>query len=163
MTSKSSESEKTSNKNDTNEKEGNKPQKNDINNHFYAINERPVGDISLEFFYKPHTITLLTISIFAVFYSAFTRDDTSLEGNIWSGLLCVVFFFLIISILAFPNGPFTRPHPAIWRMVFGLSVIYLMGLLYILFQNYQTVKSIMYWFYPDLKSFRIDLEKVFNL
>jgi phosphatidylserine synthase 1 len=131
-----------------------------INNHFYAINERPVDDISLEFFYKPHTISLLTISIFAVFYSAFTRNDSSLEANIWSGLLCVVFFFLIISILTFPNGPFTRPHPAVWRMVFGLSVIYLMGLLYILFQNYQTVKSIMYWFYPDLKTFRIDLEKV---
>lgn len=134
----------------------------DINDHFYAINERPVDDISLEFFYKPHTISLLTISIFAVFYSAFTRNDSRLEDNITHGLLCVVFFFLIISILTFPNGPFTRPHPAVWRMVFGLSVIYLMGLLYILFQNYKTVKAIMYWFYPDLQNFRIDSEKVFS-
>lgn len=40
---------------------------------FPSINERPVDDISLEFFYKPHTITLLLISIGAVIYSAFTR------------------------------------------------------------------------------------------
>jgi phosphatidylserine synthase 1 len=132
----------------------------DINNHFYAINERPVDDISLEFFYRPHTISLLTVSIVLVFYSAFTRDDSAVEDNTWSGLLCVVFFFLIISMLAFPNGPFTRPHPAVWRLIFGLSVLYLMALLYILFQNYKTVKSIMYWFYPDLQSFRIDSEKV---
>lgn len=40
---------------------------------FPNINERPVDDISITFFYKPHTITLLLISIAAVIYSAFTR------------------------------------------------------------------------------------------
>ncbi|XP_064481157.1 phosphatidylserine synthase-like isoform X2 [Ornithodoros turicata] len=130
---------------------------------FYSINERPVDDISLDFFYKPHTITLLTFCIGLLLYFAFTRDDDQLEDNIWSGICCVVFFFLIISILAFPNGPFTRPHPAIWRMVFGLSVLYLMGLLFILFQNYKTVKSLMFWFSPDLRSFHIDSEKEYGV
>lgn len=45
----------------------------DVADHFYAINERPVDDISLEFFYKPHTITLLTLCTTALLYSAFTR------------------------------------------------------------------------------------------
>lgn len=40
---------------------------------FSYINERPVDDISLEFFYKPHTITLLAVSIAAVIYTAFVR------------------------------------------------------------------------------------------
>lgn len=40
---------------------------------FYEINERPVDDISIEFFYKPHTITLLALSIAAVVYKAFVR------------------------------------------------------------------------------------------
>lgn len=44
--------------------------------------------------------------------------------------------------------------------ILGLSVIYLLGLLFILFQSYDTIKSIMYWFYPDLIDFRIDTEKV---
>jgi len=68
---------------------------------------------------------------------------------------------LIISVLAFPNGPFTRPHPAIWRMVFGLSVIYLCVLLFFLFQRYETVMAIFRWLDPGLENFRIDQEKVF--
>ena len=56
------------------------------------------------------------------------RDDGDLRDNIWFGTKCVVFVFLVISVLAFPNGPFTRPHPALWRMVFGLSVLYLVAL-----------------------------------
>lgn len=130
---------------------------------FGSINERPVDDISLDFFYKPHTVTLLTVCIALLLYFAFTRDDGHLEDNIWSGICCVVFFFVIISVLAFPNGPFTRPHPAVWRTVFGLSVLYLMGLLFVLFQNYRTVKSIMYWFYPDLRDYRIDSEKEYGV
>lgn len=44
-----------------------------LGNTFSDINERPVDDISLDFFYKPHTVTLLAISIVAVMYCAFVR------------------------------------------------------------------------------------------
>ncbi|XP_017494696.1 PREDICTED: phosphatidylserine synthase 1-like [Rhagoletis zephyria] len=135
----------------------------DINHHFYAINERPVDDISLEFFYKPHTITLLVTAFFAVFYTAFTRDDSNYEGNLWSAARCILFFFLVVSLLAFPNGPFTRPHPALWRLVFGVSVLYSLALIFILFQNYGTIKAILYWFYPDLRDFKIDSEKQYAI
>lgn len=40
---------------------------------FISINERPVDDISLDFFYKPHTVTLLAVSIISVMYFAFVR------------------------------------------------------------------------------------------
>lgn len=40
---------------------------------FERLNEKPVDDISLELFYKPHTITLLAVSIIAVMYFAFVR------------------------------------------------------------------------------------------
>ncbi|KAL3891516.1 hypothetical protein ACJMK2_003777 [Sinanodonta woodiana] len=118
--------------------------------HFRFINERAVDDISLEIFYKPHTISLLTVSVLGLLYLAFTRDDDVQEENIWTGMCLVVFFFLIISILAFPNGPFTRPHPVIWRMVFGLSVFYFMMLLFVLFQNRRDVRKMIEWLYPDL-------------
>ncbi|XP_067001534.2 phosphatidylserine synthase isoform X1 [Anabrus simplex] len=130
---------------------------------FYTINERPVDDISLQLFYKPHTITLLAVSIAAVIYSAFKRDEQNIQDNIWAGICCVIFFFLIISVLAFPNGPFTRPHPAVWRMVFGMSVLYLMALLFLLFQNYRTVKDILLWMDPSLKDFHIDMEKEYGV
>ncbi|KAG8441777.1 hypothetical protein GDO86_010814 [Hymenochirus boettgeri] len=86
--------------------------KDDVNYrlHFRMINEQQVEDITIDFFYKPHTITLLTFTTISLMYFAFTRENTSQEDNIWKGILSVIFFFLIISVLAFPNGPFTRPH-----------------------------------------------------
>lgn len=41
--------------------------------HFRAINEQPVDDITLEFFYQPHTISLLTLCIIGLLYVAFMR------------------------------------------------------------------------------------------
>lgn len=128
---------------------------------FYSINDAPVEDISIEFFYKPHTLTLLFVGIAWVLYLAFTRNaDENLENNLWTAAKVIAFFFMIISVIAFPSGPFIRPHPVFWRMVFGISVLYLMALLFILFQDYSTIKAIMYWFFPDLRTFSIDLEKV---
>lgn len=91
------------------------------------------------------------------------RDESNVDDNIWAGLLCIIFFLLIISVLSFPNGPFTRPHPAVWRMVFGLSILYLLALLFLLFQDYKTARGIILWIDPKLKDFRIDMDKVNNL
>lgn len=88
------------------------------------------------------------------------RNESIIEENYWAGILCVIFFFSIISVLAFPNGPFTRPHPAFWRILFGLSVLYLMGLLFLMFQNYKTIMGILYWFDPALRNFHINMDKV---
>ncbi|KAK5855086.1 hypothetical protein PBY51_005222 [Eleginops maclovinus] len=121
------------------------------NLHFRMINEQQVDDICLDFFYKPHTITLLTVTVLSLMYFAFTRDDEHSDNNLRVGLLVVVSFFLVISILAFPNGPFTRPHPAIWRMVFGLSVLYFLFLVFLLFLNWDQVKLLMYWLDPNLR------------
>lgn len=89
-----------------------------------------------------------------------SRNEDNAADNIWAGACCVVFFFIIVSILAFPNGPFTRPHPAFWRMIFGLSVLYLLCLIFLLFQSYKTVKEIIYWIDPKLEKFHIDMDKV---
>lgn len=37
------------------------------------VNEQQVDDITLDFFYKPHTITLLTATVLCLMYFAFTR------------------------------------------------------------------------------------------
>ncbi|XP_037038835.1 phosphatidylserine synthase 1 [Bradysia coprophila] len=136
---------------------------NPLANTFLAINERPVDDISLDFFYKPHTVTLLAISIFAVMYWAFSRSESNGEENIWAGILSVIFFFLIISVLAFPNGPFTRPHPAVWRILFGVSVLYMLFLQFLMFQNHKSIMNIMYWFDPKLKHFHINMDKEYGV
>ncbi|XP_033726565.1 phosphatidylserine synthase 1-like [Pecten maximus] len=124
--------------------------------HFRFINEKSVDDISLDVFYKPHTITLLTVSVLGLLYAAFTRDDNVQSDNIWTGLCAVLFFFLVISVLAFPNGPFTRPHPAIWRMVFGMSVFYFIFLVFVLFQTRKDFRRILEWLYPELEGITIE-------
>lgn len=49
--------------------------KDDVNYrmHFRMINEQQVEDITIEFFYRPHTITLLTCTVLSLMYFAFTR------------------------------------------------------------------------------------------
>ena len=43
------------------------------NAHFDAINERPVDGISIDFLYKPHTVTLLTVSVVGLLVIAVVR------------------------------------------------------------------------------------------
>uniref|UniRef100_A0A671MM86 Uncharacterized protein n=1 Tax=Sinocyclocheilus anshuiensis TaxID=1608454 RepID=A0A671MM86_9TELE len=49
--------------------------KDDVNYrmHFRMINEQQVEDITIDFFYKPHTISLLTCTVLSLMYFAFTR------------------------------------------------------------------------------------------
>uniref|UniRef100_A0A1B0GJG7 Phosphatidylserine synthase n=1 Tax=Lutzomyia longipalpis TaxID=7200 RepID=A0A1B0GJG7_LUTLO len=65
--------------------------------------------------------------------------------------------------IAFPNGPFTRPHPAVWRIIFGLSVLYFLGLQFLMFQNYKTIMGIFYWLDPGLKNFHINMDKEYGV
>ncbi len=76
------------------------------------------------------------------------------KSNLLAGLGGASAFFLIISALAFPNGPFVRPHPLLWRMVFGLSVIYLLLVQFLIHQDYATVRSIIVWFDPKMENYR---------
>ena len=117
----------------------------------------------MEVFYKPRTITLLFACVAALTATAFVRDGTlSYHSNLMVGFLSVVAFFMVISILAFPNGPFTRPHPVFWRMLFGASVFYLMLLQFLAHQDYATVKSILLWLDPGIANYSIDAEKEYG-
>jgi len=126
---------------------------------FDSINERPVEDITLRFFYRTRTLTLLCVTVLALVYFCLMRDETfSHDGNIKAGCIAAGFCLLIISVLTFPNGPFIRPHPALWRCVFGCSVLYSVLLVFIAFQDYQTARAILIFCFPDLKNFTIDMD-----
>ncbi len=130
---------------------------------FTDVNDHPVHEISLEIFYKPHTISLLLLCIAGVTYSAFTRDASDHNANVFAGLFAVFVFFMIISILAFPNGPFTRPHPILWRLVFGSSVLYLLGIQFLIHLDYAAIRGIIVWFDPKMKNYTIDAEKEYGV
>ncbi|KAG7268441.1 hypothetical protein CRUP_037001 [Coryphaenoides rupestris] len=114
--------------------------------HFRMINEQQVEDICMELFYKPHTITLLTLSVLSLMYFVFVRDDAHPDSNLRVGVLVVVSFFLVISVLAFPNG---------------LSVLYFLFLVFLLFLNWSQVKNFMYWLDPNLRYARREVDVMF--
>lgn len=35
-----------------------------------------------------------------------------------------LFVYFVIGSMIFPSGPFIRPHPVIWRLIFGISLLY---------------------------------------
>lgn len=136
----------------------------DASNHFVSINERPVDDISLEFFYKPHTLLMMFVCVVCLTYTAFTRDETrSWNNNVYTGLIGVTIFFMIVSILTLPNGPFTRPHPSLWRCILGISIMYLLLLQFLVHQDYDTIKAAIVWLDPKMANYTVDSEKEYGV
>ena len=50
------------------------------------------------------------------------------------GAIAVVMVFILIGVIHMPNGPFVRPHPLLWRLVLCVAILYILGLIFMLFQ-----------------------------
>ncbi|CAD5227029.1 unnamed protein product [Bursaphelenchus xylophilus] len=113
------------------------------------INERVVDQITIHSLYRPHSLSLLLGVALYSFYNAFVLEDSPSDQNIFAGLKATIILFLFLSALVSPNGPFIRPHPILWRIVFGISVLYALLLQFTLFQNYDDIKSALTWLDPE--------------
>uniref|UniRef100_A0A8C7MGG4 Phosphatidylserine synthase n=1 Tax=Oncorhynchus kisutch TaxID=8019 RepID=A0A8C7MGG4_ONCKI len=100
--------------------------KDDVNYmlHFQMINEQQVEDISID--NNVHIAYLSQCFLKMLNPALSAREDTDADNNLRVGLLLVVSFFLIISVLAFPNG--THSH--------CMSVLYFLFLVILLFLNW---------------------------
>jgi len=45
--------------------------------------------------------------------------------------------------IQFRDGPFIRPHPAFWRIVLGINLLYELALVFLLFQDLGTARTMM--------------------
>ncbi|KNC47161.1 phosphatidylserine synthase [Thecamonas trahens ATCC 50062] len=93
-------------------------------------------------FQQPHTVTALAAALAAVAWVGFQSEQWGLSSP-KLGLLAAAFVFLVFSMLNFSNGPFIRPHPAVWRIVLGISVLYVLALTYLLFQSKADARALM--------------------
>lgn len=66
------------------------------------------------------------------------------------GLLGGVVLFLFFSMLQMRDGLFYRPHPAFWRVVMGAAVVYLVFMVWLLFQNPHDARQIWTFVDPNL-------------
>ena len=90
-----------------------------------------------------------------------------------SGVYAAVASFLLFSMIQFRDGPFIRPHPgeslspslrgqwgassyltaavtAFWRAVLGINLLYELALVFLLFQDLDSARSMMKYIDPNL-------------
>uniref|UniRef100_A0A0N5BXP2 Phosphatidylserine synthase n=1 Tax=Strongyloides papillosus TaxID=174720 RepID=A0A0N5BXP2_STREA len=119
------------------------------NDYTNNLNSRIVPDVTVDFLYKPHTVSVLVCLCLFLIYTAFMSDDSNTSDNAYKGLKAGCVLFIIVSALAFPNGPFIRPHPILWRIIFGISVLYLILLQFTVFQSFRDIKDTLKWLDPE--------------
>lgn len=66
------------------------------------------------------------------------------------GVYAAVASFLMFSVIQFRDGPFIRPHPAFWRIVLGINLLYELALVFLLFQDLQSARRMMTFLDPAL-------------
>lgn len=52
--------------------------------------------------------------------------------------------------IQFRDGPFIRPHPAFWRIVLGINLLYELALVFLLFQDLHSARRMMTLLDPAL-------------
>ena len=60
-----------------------------------------------------------------------------------SGVYAAIAAFLMFSMIQFRDGPFIIPHPAFWRVVLGVNLLYELALVFLLFQDLKTARHMM--------------------
>ena len=133
------------------------------------VNKGKVTEIAPNVFFHFHTATLLLLS--SLFLAAVTflwpsrdgEEKSDHPGNITADILCACSICFSIGLLAFPNGPFTRYHPSIWRLVFASSAFYLLLLCSLLFSSYSDVQTILNWIDPQLNDTESDSTKLYAI
>ncbi|KAI1785535.1 phosphatidylserine synthase 2 [Ganoderma leucocontextum] len=117
--------------------------------HIHPFQEQ--RDTSVEFFFKPITLTALGVGFAILAYVAMTQDVLK-EGQEKQriGVYAAIASFLLFSMIQFRDGPFVRPHPAFWRMVLGINLLYELALVFLLFQDLDSARSMMKYLDPNL-------------
>ncbi|KAK6184097.1 hypothetical protein SNE40_006629 [Patella caerulea] len=101
-------------------------------------------DGTMSFFWRAHTISVLVVFSCMLFYVAFFEDVVDdADYNTKRGLLSVIFAFLLFGVTQTPDGVFVRPHPAFWRLVLCLSIVYELALVFLLFQTVDTARHLL--------------------
>ncbi|XP_026656775.1 CDP-diacylglycerol--serine O-phosphatidyltransferase 1 isoform X5 [Phoenix dactylifera] len=105
--------------------------------------------------YKPRTISLLLIGTCLLVWASGALDPESTASDdvvtsVKRGVWAMIAVFLAYSLLQAPSTVLIRPHPAIWRLVHGMAVVYLVALTFLLFQNRDDARQLMKYLHPDL-------------
>ncbi|KAI8349253.1 PSS-domain-containing protein [Mortierella sp. GBAus27b] len=107
-------------------------------------------DPAVGFFYKPRTLTVLSVMLLGLVYVAMTPDIDDTSNNVKLGLIAAIGSFCVFGMLQFRDSLLLRPHPALWRVVLSLGVVYQLFLVFLLFQNKHDARTFFKYLDPSL-------------
>lgn len=118
-------------------------------------------DPATSFLYKPRTITAGALGLTALLYFSRTfqpppepLDSVLAEqqsyNNAYAGIWAVVFAYLGYSLVQGPRTCMVRPHPAVWRLIHGVLLVYLLFCIFLLFQNVTGARQFLRHLFPEL-------------
>lgn len=73
------------------------------------------------------------------------------DANLRLGIGAAMVTMATIGGIYFPKTLLVRPHPAVWRVVLSLGLMYMLLLVFLLFQDYTMPRRIMQWYDPETK------------
>eukprot|EP00249_Psilotum_nudum_P022207 c28417_g1_i1 orf=352-1635(-) len=105
--------------------------------------------------YRPRTLSLLLLGACLLVWASGALQPDALSSldratNVTRGIWAMIAVFLGYCLLQAPPTILIRPHPAIWRLVHGISVVYLVFLTFLLFQTCDDSRQFMKYLHPDL-------------
>ncbi|CAK4082484.1 unnamed protein product [Aphanomyces euteiches] len=100
---------------------------------------------------RPHTLLVGFLTLLYFVYALVTQDpSTSQVDDLKSGVKFACIFFLVYCVLQLRDGHFIRPHPAIWRLITGVFILYEMLLIVILFLKTDDARQFLRHYDPSL-------------
>nr|ASN64467.1 phosphatidylserine synthase [Eimeria falciformis] len=101
--------------------------------------------------HRPKTVSTLCVTLALIFVAAqiVSGQKITRRTRLAWGSLAALFIFLVFGTLQLPDGLLVRPSPIFWRFVKSCSVVYLVGLAFLLFQDLEDVRSWLNWLDPE--------------
>lgn len=111
----------------------------------------PVTDVSIPWLYDSHSVWVLCIVSVVIWYAANRAGPFETLGQaLLASLPYAVSIYLAVGLFAFPSGPFIRPHPIVWKIVFGISLLYLLVLIVLLVPSPSQTRAMLNYIDPQV-------------
>ena len=122
-----------------------------------AVFSSPAPAVGSEPLSTPHTVTVLIGLISLFTYAALYAGGTGVGGggaggaaSVKSGLAAAACMALVFCAWHLRDTLFVRPHPALWRAVTGVGLLYCMATAFVLFQPVAAGRALMRHVDPSL-------------
>lgn len=103
--------------------------------------------------YRPRTIVfLLTVCAVLTYVAYLMTGSTDSVYNTKVSLGAVSFAFIVFCAVYLPDELMVRPHPAVWRALIGVNLLYCSLVIFLMFQDIPTIRGYLAALDPKLKN-----------